>query len=127
MHAATNAPTTAPTKAPKKRVALLGELRRALPFLSPFRRPLLVVVALSLVTSCLTAAEPLAMKLIFDDVAAGERMIVVLRPIAALLILLTARELLMAVLEARVWKVRLGINHEMTRATVDRLHTLPLA
>jgi ATP-binding cassette subfamily B protein len=85
------------------------------------------VVALSLVTSCLTAAEPLAMKLIFDDVAGGKRMIVVLRPIAALLILLTARELLMAVLEARVWKVRLGINHEMTRATVDRLHTLPLA
>src|SRR5689334_13826605 len=105
--------------------SIRSQLRRSLRFLTPLRGGLALVVALSLAAACITAAEPLVMKLIFDRLGSQPTMMVLLGPIGLLLALLVGRELLNAILEARIWKVRLGINEEMTRETVDRLQTLP--
>ena len=75
----------------------------------------------------LTALEPLLLKHLFDGLlsAAGDG-----RPwlwLGVLGVLLLVVELLGARLNRMVWSVRLGVDFALMRASIERLHALPLA
>lgn len=96
-------------------------------FFLPFWRPLVAVAVLAIVGALLFAAEPLVLKLLFDEIGGAARI-----PAAAVLLgalggLLLVREALNAGLDWLVWRVRLSVNYRMLGETVHRLHHLPLA
>ncbi len=101
-------------------------LRRAAEFLVPFRRRILTIVLLALALAAGNAAEPLALRHIFDALGrrAGARPVVT--GVAALVALGLARELLQGVSNWLTWRTRIGVQYRLTDATVSRLHQLPL-
>jgi ATP-binding cassette, subfamily B, bacterial len=100
---------------------------RIAPHFRPFRRALLGAVALGVVTASLTAIEPLLMKKLFDDLLATKSLEAPLRPFLVLVCVLVSAELLSALREWLVWRVRLGVDFSLMHVTVDRLHSLPLS
>lgn len=102
-------------------------LRKILPFVAPHRRAVLVILALAVTSSSIAALEPLAVKFVFDGLADGGGSSVVVGGLLGVLGAVVAREALAAVLDSRIWRTRIGIHFRITRATVTRLHSLPLA
>src|SRR5581483_3811297 len=82
--------------------------RRALAFVTPFRRAVAVIVALTLVAGGLTALEPLVLKSLFDALGGGPRAGSLARPLAAvlgwLLAIGLAREAIGAVTNWLAWR-----------------------
>jgi len=110
------------------RRASTGELlRKSMPFVAPYRAGLLAIFALALVGAALGAGEPLALGKVFDELG-GARSLRRLGGLAAILAaLLVSKELVSMYLDRTIWKVRIAVHESVTRATVDRLHTLPLS
>jgi ATP-binding cassette subfamily B protein len=102
-------------------------LRKIHPFVAPHRGALTVVLALAVAASSIAALEPLAVKLVFDGLESGNGLRVVVAGLAGMLAAIVSREVLGAVLDARIWRTRIAIHFGITRATVDRLHSLPLS
>jgi ATP-binding cassette, subfamily B, bacterial len=102
-------------------------LRRAGEFLVPFHRAIAGILLVAVALAGVNAAEPLALRQIFDVVGAGAGA----RPLAAGVIALVAlgllREALSAVSNWLTWRTRIGIQYGLTEATVGRLHRLPLS
>ena len=110
-------------------------LRRALPWLQGFERPITKVLALALVLAGITAAAPLAVMHLVDalaqlasdngKIAAGAG-----RTIFYALLLVAACELaqvwLARLLEARSWRVKLDLDFALRQRVTARLHQLPL-
>jgi ATP-binding cassette subfamily B protein len=87
-----------------------------------------VILGLALSVSVLAAAEPLVLKLLFDSfVTASTDFARVALLVGALVVALLVREALSVLLDRSIWRVRIGVGYDMMRATVDRLHTLPLS
>lgn len=82
---------------------------------------------MALVTSLLSALEPLLYKRIFDAVAEEGALSSVAIALALLAATLLAREVLSALLDCVVWRVRLAANFDVLSATIERLQTLPLS
>jgi ATP-binding cassette subfamily B protein len=102
-------------------------LRRALVFVAPHRGPLLVILGVALTVAALGASEPLAFKWVFDELGdhrAGSRLMWF---VALLFALMVGKEALSACLDRAIWGVRIAVHESITRATVDRLHALPLS
>jgi ATP-binding cassette subfamily B protein len=106
--------------------ATLSLLRKGLPFIAPYTRPLVGVAALALAMALASASEPLAMRYLLDgltqQVFAEFALAVVWIGALAL-----CKEGLSALLDTAFWRVRIGVNYGITRATVERLHSLPLS
>jgi ATP-binding cassette subfamily B protein len=102
-------------------------LRRAAEFLRPARGAIAAILLFAMALAAVNAAEPLALKAIFDGLAAGGGG----RPLAAGVIALVGlglvREVLNAVSSWLTWRTRLGIHFRLTEATVGRLHRLPIS
>jgi ATP-binding cassette, subfamily B, bacterial len=111
----------------ERRLATPELLRRALPFVAPHRTALLVIVSMSLASAGLGAFEPLVLKSIFDELGSGHAVPQLAALAAVLFALLVCKEGLAALLDRRIWRVRIAVHESITRATVDRLHALPLA
>jgi ATP-binding cassette subfamily B protein len=103
-----------------------GLSRRALVWLVPHRRPLLLLLALALAITSLGAVEPLVLKYVIDSLSQGSRRGLLLG-VGALLGALLAREALQALSSWLTWRTRLRIQYALTEATVGRLHGLPIA
>ena len=115
-------PISSEFEAPSARKLLL----RARPLVMPFARPFVFVVLLALVSAVLAAGEPLLLKRLFDELGGGRAPRPLLVAIVSLLAFALGRELLGIRLDTSLWRVRIGVHYAMTRATVDRLHALPL-
>lgn len=102
-------------------------LSRIAPFFAPHRRTLLGVILMGGAAACLSAIEPLVMKLLFDAFLSSRQFDKPLWPFLALIAMLVAAELLHTKRDRTVWRIRLGIDFSLMQATVERLHTLPLA
>ena len=108
-----------------------ASLRRGIaaiaPLFTPHRLRLCAIAALAVTAATLSALEPLVLKQLFDGLSASAS----LRGAALALLLLAAillgGELLQNVLEWLVWRVRLALDYALMQATIERLHSLPLA
>jgi ATP-binding cassette subfamily B protein len=102
-------------------------LRKSLPFVAPFRRQLARVFWMALSGAAIGAAEPLALKWIFDELGGRRETRPLLQAGALLAAILVCKELLGVRLDRALWRVRIAVHESVTHATVDRLHALPLA
>jgi ATP-binding cassette subfamily B protein len=107
---------------PTSKSALARTARR---FFSPHRPRIAAIVALALSTSVIAVGEPLLYKELFDAFGSGAGTSAVLL-VGALVVALLTREALAALLELVVSKIRIALNADMLRETVDGLHSLPL-
>jgi ATP-binding cassette subfamily B protein len=111
-------------------------VQRALHWLQGFGRPIAGVLGLALLLATATAAAPLAVMRLVDtlgQVAAASGSVApgAGRAILLALALVAAAELaqvyLSRLLEAKSWRVRLGLDFALRQRVTARLHQLPLA
>ena len=103
----------------------LGQLRRAMRFVRPFRGKVGAIMAMTLVVAAFGAIEPLVMKYLFDELVAGGTRTLVLG-VAGLVALGIGREVVSAISNRLTWRVRIGVHYGLLEATVTRLNSLPL-
>jgi ATP-binding cassette, subfamily B, bacterial len=103
-------------------------VRRALPWLQGFGRPITQVLALALLLAVVSAAAPLAVMRLVDTLGTasigGPALLTALLLVAAAEL---AEVLLARGLEARSWQVRLDLDFALRQRVTARLHQLPLA
>jgi ATP-binding cassette subfamily B protein len=104
-----------------------ARLRRAAEFLQPARGAIAVILVVALGIAAANAAEPLALRSLFDGLASGHGRDAVVRGLLALVVLGLGREALQAVSNWLTWRTRIGIQYRLTEATVARLHRLPIS
>ncbi len=102
-------------------------LRKSLPFVAPHWRHLGGVFVLALASAAIGAAEPLALKWIFDELGGARASRPLLQAGGLLAGMLSSKEALGVRLDRALWRVRIALHESVTRATVERLHALPLA
>ncbi|MCG3111760.1 MAG: ABC transporter ATP-binding protein/permease [Candidatus Manganitrophus sp. SB1] len=105
----------------------LSQGRRALIFIRPFRGVVFVILGLTLGGAALSAVEPLVLKYLFDELGGGGTFQTVGLAVGGLLALGLGHEAILALSSWLTWRVRLGVHYGLLEATVDRLHSLPLA
>ncbi|ABS27421.1 ABC transporter ATP-binding protein [Anaeromyxobacter sp. Fw109-5] len=101
-------------------------LRRATEFLDPARGAISAILAIAIALAALNAAEPLALRHVFDGLAGGHAARGFAEGVLALVVLGLLREALQGVSNWLTWRTRIGIHFRLTEATVERLHRLPL-
>jgi ATP-binding cassette subfamily B protein len=85
------------------------------------------VLAIAFVGAALGAIEPLALKVVFDELGGRRSPAVLVGGVAAALAVLFLRELVTMISDRRIWKVRIAVHYRITRAVVGRLYSLPLS
>ncbi|HEX5222791.1 MAG TPA: ABC transporter ATP-binding protein [Verrucomicrobiae bacterium] len=103
-----------------------GRFRRALQFAFPHRKAVGVIFIVTIVIAVLNAAEPLALKYLFDELAGEQGAQTIIAGLLVLLGLALGREGASAIANVETWRTRLGIHYALLEATVGRLHQMPL-
>jgi ATP-binding cassette subfamily B protein len=103
------------------------QLRRIFPYVKAQRGSVASVVGFAVLGAALAAFEPLALKYLFDSFVSGRQFADALPPLVVLFAILCSRELISALQDRAFWRARLAVNFSLLQATVDRLHSLPLA
>src|SRR5690349_22898239 len=106
---------------------LWRSLRKISPHFAGHRSGLVSVIVLAVVVATISALEPLVVKALFDSFLAAQGIRRALIPFSVLVGMLAFRECVALVNERFFWRVRIGLNFGLLRATVDRLHALPLS
>jgi ATP-binding cassette subfamily B protein len=101
-------------------------LRRAAEFLAPAKGSIAAILGIALSLAAVNAAEPLALRHLFDAFGRGREYGDAAHGLLALVALGLVREALQAVSNWLTWRTRIGIQYGLTEATVGRLHRLPL-
>jgi ATP-binding cassette subfamily B protein len=111
-----------PRRPPKR-----TRLGRALRFAFPYRRAVLGIFFITILVAAANAAEPVVLKMLFDNLAGDQRSReVLLRGVVMLIALGIFRELASGLSNWMTWHTRLGIHYALLETTVERLHKLPL-
>ncbi|ABC80842.1 ABC transporter ATP-binding protein [Anaeromyxobacter dehalogenans] len=119
-------PAAAPARAAGRARDRRRGLLRAAEFLVPFRLPIAGILLVALTLAGVNAAEPLALKRIFDSLALGQGGRPLAEGVISLVVLGLLREAFTATSNWLTWRTRIGIQYRLTEATVGRLHRLPL-
>ncbi|HEX5385272.1 MAG TPA: ABC transporter ATP-binding protein [Gemmatimonadales bacterium] len=104
-----------------------GLVRRSFEFVRPHRRALVGVLALALFMSSLSAADPLVMKYLFDELGRRRDLVRFGIIMAGLLGLEVGRAWLSAWLGTLSWDLRLGVEYGVREAVTAKLNSLPVA
>jgi len=104
-----------------------SRLRRATAFLKGHKRWVVAILALTAAVALLNAAEPLVLKHVIDQLAAGASPRPLAIGIGVLLVLGLLREALAAHSATLLWRTRLAVHQSLLEAMVGRLHRLPLS
>jgi ATP-binding cassette subfamily B protein len=104
-----------------------ASLRRAAEFLAPAKGAIAAILALAVGLAAVNAAEPLALRHLFDGFASAEPGRRFVQGVLALVGLGLLREVLQALSNWLTWRTRIGIHYRLTGATVGRLHRLPIS
>jgi ATP-binding cassette, subfamily B, bacterial len=101
-------------------------LKRAMTLAAPRKRNVIFIIILTIVVVMAGVAEPLLMKLIFDQLAGDFQINLLIRGIAVLLGLYLVKETVAAFTNWLTWRTRIRVHHNLLRITVGRLHILPV-
>lgn len=112
---------------PEDKAGRRDRMRRALHFAFPYRKSVTVIFLITLVIAAVSAAEPLILKYIFDQLGLGRGIQPLLIGVAWLLGLGLLKEAGTGVSNWLTWHTRLGLHHALLEATVGRLHRMPLS
>lgn len=107
-------------------VGRLERLHRAVQFALPQRNAIFTILALTVLMAAANAAEPLALKLIFDDLVAGSEWDPLVRGLMLLAGLALVREASRGVSDWLTWRTRIGLQYALLEATIGKLHNMPL-
>jgi ATP-binding cassette subfamily B protein len=107
-------------------VQLFSSFHRAVRFALPQRNAILAILALTLLMAAANAAEPLALKLIFDSLTAERTLPPLLQGIVILAVLSLVREAAHGLSDWLTWRTRMGLQYALLEATVGKLHNMPL-
>lgn len=121
-HATLTANGVEPAAAPPRR----SQFRRALGFAFPHRKAVIVICIVTMFLAVVSAAEPLVLKYIFDELTGGNSMRALIHGVLILAGLGCLREAGTALSNWETWRTRLGIHFALLEATVGRLHRMPL-
>ncbi|HET8650561.1 MAG TPA: ABC transporter ATP-binding protein, partial [Gemmatimonadales bacterium] len=110
-----------------RRYSGFGLVRRAAEFVAGYRLAVAGIVVLALVLATITAAEPLIMKRLFDELGAHGASRAFVVTIGALVALELLRAGFNAVLSIRTWDVRIGVEYGVRERVVRKLNTLPIS
>ena len=114
--------TLMPTAAGRVHLAV-----RSLEFVRPHRRRLAAVVLLALVLAGASAADPLILKYLFDQIGRPDGLSSFGTALVGLVTLELARAAIQGWMGVWSWDVRLGVEYAVRERVVTRLNTLPLA
>jgi ATP-binding cassette subfamily B protein len=115
-----------------------GMMRRAVPWLRGFERPIAGVLVVALLLAVATAAAPLAVMRLVDALggvaaaqaagpsAAASAVRAILIALALMAVAELAQIYLSRLLDARSWRVRLDLDFALRQRVTARLHQLPL-
>ena len=107
-------------------VQLVRRFHRAVQFALPQRNAIVAILTLTLLMAAANAAEPLALKFIFDSLGAEKVVPPLVRGLALLAALSLGREAASAVSNWLTWRTRIGLQYALLEATVGKLHHMPL-
>jgi ATP-binding cassette, subfamily B, bacterial len=99
---------------------------RSLQFVRPHRRPLAVVVLLALILAALSAADPLIMKYLIDQLGTPGGMRAFAYAMVGLLLLELFRAVLQGWMGIWSWDIRLGVEYRVRECVVGKLNSLPI-
>jgi ATP-binding cassette subfamily B protein len=101
-------------------------LHQAIRFALPQRNAIIGILALTLTMGAANAAEPLALKYVFDELAGDRALSPLVHGFAFLAALAVSREIAHAVSDWLMWRTRIGLQYALLEATVGKLHQMPL-
>jgi ATP-binding cassette subfamily B protein len=107
-------------------IALARRLHQAVRFALPQRNAIVAILALTFLMAGANAAEPLALKFFFDQLAGGRDLGQLGKGIGALAALAILRELAHSLSDWLGWRTRIGLQYALLEATIGKLHKLPL-
>lgn len=107
-------------------VQLFRRFHRAVRFALPQRNAIVAILALTLLMAAANAAEPLALKFIFDSLGAEEKVRPLVQGLAMLAALSLGREAARGVSDWLTWRTRIGLQYALLEATIGKLHHMPL-
>jgi ATP-binding cassette subfamily B protein len=102
-----------------------ARLRRALSFARPYRKSIVFILALTLVTAMIGAVQPLVMKHIFDQLGDSGTIEAVMWGLGALIGLALVNEVFTGISNWFTWRTRIGIQYALLEESVDSLQRLP--
>jgi ATP-binding cassette, subfamily B, bacterial len=100
---------------------------RSLEFVRPYRRTLISVTCLALLLAAFSAADPLLMKYLFDQLSAGTGLSKFSLAMGTLVVLEIVRAGLQAWLGVLSWDVRLGVDYTVRERVMGKLNSLPMS
>lgn len=107
-------------------IQLFRRFHRAVGFALPQRNAIVTILSLTLLMAGANAAEPLALKFIFDSLEAEEKVTPLVQGLALLAVLSLGREAMRGVSDWLTWRTRVGLQYALLEATVGKLHHMPL-
>jgi ATP-binding cassette, subfamily B, bacterial len=107
-------------------VQLFRRFHRAVRFALPQRNAIVAILALTLLMAAANAAEPLALKFIFDSLGGEEKVRRFVQGLAVLAALSLGREAARGFSDWLTWRTRIGLQYALLEATIGKLHHMPL-
>ena len=107
-------------------VQLFRRFHRAVRFALPQRNAIVAILSLTLLMAAANAAEPLALKFIFDSLGAEEQVRPLVQGLAMLAALSLGREAARGLSDWLTWRTRIGLQYALLEATIGKLHHMPL-
>jgi ATP-binding cassette subfamily B protein len=101
-------------------------LHKAVRFALPQRNAIIAILCLTLLMACANAAEPLALKYVFDELSGARALVPLLKGFGFVAALAILREIAHAVSDWLMWRTRIGLQYALLEATVGKLHQMPL-
>jgi ATP-binding cassette, subfamily B, bacterial len=101
-------------------------LHEAVRFALPQRNAIIAILVLTLLMACANAAEPLALKYVFDELSGARALGPLVKGFVLVAALAVSREIAHAVSDWLMWRTRIGLQYALLEATVGKLHQMPL-
>ena len=101
-------------------------LQAAVRFAAPQRARIAAIIALTLGVASISALEPLVLKWIFDGLASGGDVQMILTGVGALALIAVLREGMDGSANWLTWGTRIRLQYALLEATIGKLHRMPL-